>query len=61
MSTLDPLETLYEVQQGADLALPASLAALYGRLQFPVQRGRPHVIGNFVTTLDGVVSLGVPG
>ncbi len=61
MSTLDPLETLYEVQQGADLALPATLAALYGRLQFPVHQGRPHVIGNFVTTLDGVVSLGVPG
>ena len=61
MSALDPLETLYEVQQGADLALPPTLAALYGRLQFPAHPGRPYVIGNFVTTLDGVVSLNVPG
>jgi riboflavin biosynthesis pyrimidine reductase len=61
MSTLDPLETLYEVQQGADLALPPTLAALYGRLQFTAHTGRPYVIGNFVTTLDGVVSLNVPG
>ena len=61
MSTLDPLETLYEVQQGADLALPPTLAALYGRLQLPAHTGRPYVISNFVTTLDGVVSLNVPG
>jgi riboflavin biosynthesis pyrimidine reductase len=61
MSTPDPLETLYQVQHGADLPLPATLAALYGRLQFPAHAGQPYVIGNFVTTLDGVVSLGVPG
>jgi riboflavin biosynthesis pyrimidine reductase len=57
MSALDPLETLYEVQQGADLALPPALASLYGRLQFPTQLDQPYVIGNFVTTLDGVVAL----
>jgi riboflavin biosynthesis pyrimidine reductase len=61
MSTLGPLETLYEGQQGADLPLPPNLAALYGRLSFPVRSSRPYVIGNFVTTLDGVVSLSVPG
>ena len=61
MSTLDPLEALYEVQQGADLPLPPTLASLYGRLQFPTHPDRPYVIGNFVTTLDGVVSLSVPG
>jgi hypothetical protein len=57
MSALDPLETLYEVQQGADLPLPTGLASLYGRLQFPPHPDRPFVIGNFVTTLDGVVAL----
>jgi riboflavin biosynthesis pyrimidine reductase len=57
MSALDRLETLYEVQQGADLSLPSVLASLYGRLQFPIHSHRPYVIGNFVTTLDGVVAL----
>ncbi len=28
---------------------------------FPAHEARPYVIGNFVTTLDGVVSLNVPG
>jgi riboflavin biosynthesis pyrimidine reductase len=57
MSAFDRLETLYEVQQGADLSLPSVLASLYGRLQFPIHSHRPYVIGNFVTTLDGVVAL----
>jgi len=57
MNVLDRLETLYEVQQGADLSLPSVLASLYGRLQFPIHSHRPYVIGNFVTTLDGVVAL----
>src|SRR3712207_3405638 len=61
MSVLDPLETLYEWPQGADLPLPPALTSLYGRLQFPAHPSQPHVIGNFVTTLDGVVSLNVPG
>jgi riboflavin biosynthesis pyrimidine reductase len=57
MSTLDPLETLYDAHDGADLPLPPALVSLYGRLAFPVHSGRPWVIGNFVTTLDGVVAL----
>jgi riboflavin biosynthesis pyrimidine reductase len=61
MSALDPLETLYDLHQGADLPLPPALASLYGRLSFPAHPGRPYIIGNFVTTLDGVVSLNVPG
>jgi riboflavin biosynthesis pyrimidine reductase len=61
MSTLEPLEMLYEMQQGTILPLPPILAALYGRLSFPVRSSQPYVIGNFVTTLDGVVSLSVPG
>jgi hypothetical protein len=61
MNTLDPLETLDDAPQGADLPLPPALASLYGRLAFPPHPGRPSVIGNFVTTLDGVVSLNIPG
>ncbi|MGH2559787.1 MAG: dihydrofolate reductase family protein [Thermomicrobiales bacterium] len=61
MSALAPLEGLYDASQGSDLPLPPELAALYGPLRFPAHPGRPYVVGNFVTTLDGVVSLGVPG
>src|SRR5262245_56990950 len=57
MSALDPLQTVYEVQQGGALPLPSALASLYGQLHFPPHPGRHHVIGNFVTTLDGVVAL----
>ncbi len=61
MSTLAPLETLYEVDRGSELPLPADLRDVYGRLAFPPHQGRPHVVGNFVTSLDGVTSLRVPG
>ena len=61
MNTLVPLESLYDMERGSDLPLPPDLAALYGRLQFPLHPGRPYVIGNFVSTLDGVVTLNVPG
>jgi len=61
MNALTPLESLYEVEHGRTLPLPPELATLYGGLQFPPQVGRPYVIGNFVTTLDGVVSLKIPG
>ena len=37
------------------------MAALYGPLRLPSFAERPTIIGNFVTTLDGVVSLSVPG
>jgi riboflavin biosynthesis pyrimidine reductase len=57
MNVLDPLEALYDAPQGADLPLPPALASLYGRLQFPIHPHRPYVIGNFVTTVDGVVAL----
>ena len=57
--TLAPLETLYETKRGRTLPLPPDLARLYGRLRMPVTCARPYVISNFVTTLDGVVSLSV--
>lgn len=59
---LAPLDTLSDATEGEDLPLPEVLAKLYGRLRVPDRvEGRPYVVGNFVTTLDGVVSLGVPG
>src|SRR4051794_871996 len=56
-TTLTPLESLYDTSEGDELPLPPDLASLYG--SFRLRRG--SIIGNFVTTLDGVVSLGVPG
>jgi riboflavin biosynthesis pyrimidine reductase len=58
-----PLVTLYE--RGpipAPPVLPEPLRQLYGGdLSFPRLRDRPYVVGNFVETLDGVVSYGLPG
>lgn len=64
MNLLTPLETLYDAAAGENVMLPPELTALYGRLEFPSHSsrgGRPYVITNFVSSLDGVVSLGVPG
>jgi riboflavin biosynthesis pyrimidine reductase len=46
---------------GKALPLPPRLERLVGEFRMPVPRGRPLVYGNFVSTLDGVVSLQVPG
>ena len=61
MSALAPLHDLFDATSGDDLPLPDALESLYGRLRLPRETARPHVIGNFVTSLDGVVSLGIPG
>lgn len=58
---LEPLETLYDPERGFELPLPPELAALYGHFRLPEHPERPYVISNFVTTLDGVVTLAVPG
>ena len=34
---------------------------LYGPLRFPPHPDRPYIIGNFVTSLDGVAALDTPG
>lgn len=61
MNTLTPLEPLFDVERGHDLPLPPALSILYGRLQLPSHPGQPYIVGNFVTTLDGVVALNEPG
>ncbi|MBK8120032.1 MAG: dihydrofolate reductase family protein [Sulfuritalea sp.] len=58
---LASLKTLFASKRGKVLPLPPKLARLYGCLRMPMPRAHPHVISNFVTTLDGVVSLNVKG
>jgi riboflavin biosynthesis pyrimidine reductase len=60
-AALAPLKTLVETGRGKLAPLPPRLARLYGSLRIPAQRTRPHVFSNFVTTLDGVVSLNEKG
>ena len=60
-ASLAPLKTLVETKRGKMLPLPAKLARLYGCLRMPQPRSHPHVFSNFVTTLDGVVSLNTKG
>ena len=60
-ASLAPLRTLFESRRGRALPLPPKLARLYGCLRMPLPRTRPHVFSNFVTTLDGVVSLNTKG
>jgi len=60
-SVLSPLETLFETKRGKVLPLPPNLARLYGCLRMPLPRSHPHVFSNFVTSLDGVVSLNTKG
>jgi riboflavin biosynthesis pyrimidine reductase len=61
LAALASLQTLFETRRGKALPLPPNLARLYGRLRMPLPSTRPHVFSNFVTTLDGVVSLNVKG
>src|SRR5713101_4148220 len=58
-----PIRTLFERQEQAEPpVLPADLRMAYGGdLHFVPANERPHVIGNFVTTLDGVISYAIPG
>ncbi|MDZ4253765.1 MAG: dihydrofolate reductase family protein [Sulfuritalea sp.] len=56
-----PLKTLVATRRGKLLPLPPTLARLYGCLRVPSPRARPYVFSNFVTTLDGVVSLNAKG
>ncbi len=46
---------------GMSVSLPDQLTRLYGRLTMPPHPDSPHVIANFVASLDGIVSLGIPG
>jgi riboflavin biosynthesis pyrimidine reductase len=58
---LTTLEHLFEVEHGNALPLPPELTTLYGHLSYPAYAAKPYVIGNFVTSLDGVAALNAPG
>jgi riboflavin biosynthesis pyrimidine reductase len=58
---LTSLEALIEAGRGPVLPLPPRLARLYGSFRLPRPRSRFHVFANFVSTLDGIVSLQAKG
>jgi riboflavin biosynthesis pyrimidine reductase len=60
---MKPITTLLDRDNTPEHAvLPEELARLYnGDLRFLSHDDRPYVIGNFVSTLDGVVSFEIPG
>jgi riboflavin biosynthesis pyrimidine reductase len=58
---LSPLETLLETQHGRALRLTSNLARLYGNFRISQAPSRRRVFSNFVSTLDGVVSLQARG
>ena len=58
---LPPLESLHDATTGSEITLPPELARVYGPLRLPAHPDRPHVISNFVTSLDGVISWNAPG
>jgi len=58
---LEALETLFASDRGPVLPLPPKLSRLYGTLRMPRPRARFHVFSNFVSTLDGIVSLQTKG
>lgn len=58
---LAPLEILFDRAQGEALPLPGELARLLGPLRLPANPSSLYVLGNFVSTLDGVVALNVAG
>jgi riboflavin biosynthesis pyrimidine reductase len=61
LKELQPLESLYQRDEGTAIPLPAPLSKMYGELRLPAHPSRPYILANFATTLDGVVSLGSPG
>jgi riboflavin biosynthesis pyrimidine reductase len=60
-AAIAPLRTLFELKRGRVLPLPLQLLRLYGKLRMPPASSGPYVFSNFVSTLDGVVSLRAKG
>jgi len=60
---MEQINTLFDRSKTQDQpVLPEELKILYGgELRFPALDVRPYVIGNFVSTIDGVVSFEIPG
>jgi riboflavin biosynthesis pyrimidine reductase len=60
---MEQINTLLDRSTAQDQpVLPEELTILYdGDLRFPAVDFKPYVIGNFVSTIDGVVSFEIPG
>ena len=58
---ISPLKTLLEWERGSILPLPPKLLRRYGVCRMAPTRARFHVYSNFVSSLDGIVSLQAPG
>lgn len=54
------IDLLYDASEGTALPLPPELESVYGNTRFPPPHESRHVFANFVSTMDGVVSLGAP-
>ena len=61
MSDLPRLERLVDRARGSALPLPPGLRDAYGGDLSFEEGARPRVFANFVSTLDGLVSYGLPG
>jgi riboflavin biosynthesis pyrimidine reductase len=57
---MEPLAQLFDEAAGEPLPLPPELLELHGPLRMPARPDRPHVFTNFVTSLDGIVSVDPP-
>ena len=60
---MEQINTLFDRNSAQDQSvLSEELTILYGGdLRFPAVDCKPYVIGNFVSTIDGVVSFEIPG
>lgn len=54
---LKPLQLLFGSKHGRLLPLSPRLTRLYGSFRMPSPASRPQIFSNFVSTLDGMVSL----
>ncbi len=61
MQKLEPLQELYSMQEGTEIRLPGRLAELYGTFAVQFPANRPYLVSNFVESLDGIISLNIPG
>jgi riboflavin biosynthesis pyrimidine reductase len=58
---LKALRLLFAAQRGRLLPLPPRLTRLYGDFRMPSSGSGPRIFSNFVSTMDGVVSLHTKG
>ncbi|MDP4175761.1 MAG: dihydrofolate reductase family protein [Bacteroidota bacterium] len=58
---LRPMSSLYLGEGGEKVDLPESIRSIYGDLYIPERADRMYVYANFVSSIDGAVSLNIPG